>query len=79
MFTMYSKPNCPFCIRAKRLIETETDDELVIIDVEDNPSELRFIKETMGMKTVPVIFDETMDGTFIGGYEALKDYLKYDQ
>jgi len=66
--TIYTTLFCPFCIRAKRLLDMKgvpyTD-----IDVSANPSLRREMEERSGGGyTVPQIF---VDGTPIGGSDEL--------
>jgi glutaredoxin 3 len=74
---IYSKKNCPFCVRAKALLDRKgiSYEE---IDAEGN-DELRFwLAETSGQKTVPQIF---VDGRPLGGFsdiEALDKQGKLD-
>ncbi len=53
--TVYTKRNCPFCVRAKRLLDGKgvAYEE---IDVEGNDDLRIWLAETTGQKTVPQIF-----------------------
>ena len=53
--TVYTKQNCPFCVRAKRLLEKKgvAYEE---IDVEEKDDLRIWLAETTGQKTVPQIF-----------------------
>lgn len=64
---VYSTRTCPYCVRAKRLLEARGI-PFEEIDVSDD-DELRMdlIRRT-GRRTVPQIF---IDGKSIGGYEEL--------
>ena len=68
MITVYSAPNCPYCIRAKALLEdrglnfTEVD----IYDSREAASE--FVQRTNGAKTVPQIL---VGEVIIGGFDDL--------
>jgi glutaredoxin 3 len=64
---VYTTPSCPFCVRAKRLLQARGIPYREI-DVADAP-ELRadLIRRT-GRRTVPQIF---IDGDPIGGFEEL--------
>jgi glutaredoxin-like protein NrdH len=54
MITVYSKPNCPHCVRAKEyLVRNSIPFEMV--DVTQNAEALAFIKEN-GHKTVPQLY-----------------------
>ncbi len=64
---MYSSPTCPYCERAKELLNSlslEYED----VDVDTSPEErVRLIEEHQWM-TIPAIF---IDDTLIGGYDEL--------
>ncbi|HEX9053221.1 MAG TPA: glutaredoxin 3 [Anaeromyxobacter sp.] len=53
--TVYTKHNCPFCVRAKRLLDKKgvAYEE---IDVEGKDDLRIWLAETSGQKTVPQIF-----------------------
>ena len=64
---MYSTAYCPFCMRARQLLE----DKKVIfeeIDVDLNPERRAEMVERSGRRTVPQIF---IDGISIGGWDEL--------
>ena len=64
MITMYSKNNCPFCDRAKALLESKGI-EFKIIKMEDDPGAREFLMD-QGLRSVPQIFN---DGVLLpGGY-----------
>jgi glutaredoxin 3 len=64
---MYTTGTCPFCVRAKRLLEERgiPFDEINVGDDDELRADL--ILRT-GRRTVPQIF---IDGKSIGGYEEL--------
>jgi len=64
---MYTAPSCPFCVRAKRLLEARgiSFDE---IDVAADDTLRAQVMERTGRRTVPQIF---IDGRSIGGFEEL--------
>jgi GrxC family glutaredoxin len=64
---MYTTPSCPFCVRAKRLLEARgiSFDE---IDVAADDTLRAQVMERTGRRTVPQIF---IDGRSIGGFEEL--------
>ena len=67
MITLYSKPNCPFCDRAKIWLE-KNDLAYSVIDVMEDADALEFIKGE-GHKTVPQIYHEGklfVEGGFTG-------------
>ncbi len=64
---IYSKTNCPYCVRAKSLLQREgfTFKEIMITD--DKTRE-EMIAKSGGRMTVPQIF---IDGKHIGGCDDL--------
>lgn len=69
---IYSKDKCSYCVEAKRLL-TENNMPYIELDV-SRPDVLDQLLELIPkVKTVPQIF---IDGTHIGGYTELVDYLK---
>ena len=67
MITVYSKNNCPFCDRAKALLESK-DIPFTVIKMEDEPSAREFLMD-QGLRSVPQIFK---DGVLLpGGYQGL--------
>ena len=70
-FTIYSKSNCPYCIKVKKLL---LDKQSFFVDIscdeyllEDKEGFLSFIKERANKeyKTFPMVFK---DRKFIGGF-----------
>ena len=73
MITIYTKNNCPYCIRAKDLLNKRKL-EYKEINISENPELLEEVLEkSQGMKTMPQIF---IDGKHIGGCD---DLYKYDE
>lgn len=72
IFTVYSRPDCGFCDKAKKLIKSN-EDQYKEINVYEVPGALQYIKDK-GFKTVPQIF---LDNNRIGGYTELLNY--YDE
>lgn len=74
---VYSKPSCPSCVKAKKLL----DDRQIPYEVKDlgvdiQPQELFDLFEAKGLpqpRTAPQIF---LDGKYIGGYEQLVAYIE---
>ena len=67
MITVYSKNNCPFCDRAKALLESK-DIPFTVIKMEDQPDAREFLMD-QGLRSVPQIFK---DGVLLpGGYQGL--------
>jgi glutaredoxin len=67
MITVYSKNNCPFCDRAKALLESK-EIPFTVIKMEDDPAAKEFLMD-QGLRSVPQIFK---DGVLLpGGYQGL--------
>jgi glutaredoxin len=67
VITIYSKNDCPFCDRAKALLESK-DIPFKVIKMEDEPSAREFLMD-QGLRSVPQIFK---DGVLLpGGYQGL--------
>ena len=67
MITVYSKNNCPFCDRAKALLESK-EIPFKVIKMEDEPDAREFLVG-QGLRSVPQIFK---DGVLLpGGYQGL--------
>jgi glutaredoxin 3 len=64
---IYTTPSCPFCVRAKRLLQARgiVYDE---VDVAGNAELRADLVQRTGRRTVPQIF---IDGEPIGGFEEL--------
>jgi glutaredoxin 3 len=65
--TVYSKPQCPYCVRAKRLLEKKgfAYEE---IDVEGNDALRSWLVDKTGQMTVPQIFAGERS---LGGYSDI--------
>ncbi len=68
--TMYTTAICPFCVRAKKLLETKGVDVSKIkeIRVDLEPEKRDEMIEKTGRKTVPQIW---IGETWIGGFDDL--------
>jgi GrxC family glutaredoxin len=67
---MYSTAFCPFCLRAKALLQ-EKGVEFEEIDVMFDPAKrAEMVERSGGGRTVPQIF---IDGVPIGGFDELYD------
>jgi glutaredoxin len=67
MITVYSKSNCPFCDRAKALLESKGVEYKTVSIEEDQDARQHLLD--MGLRSVPQIFNGT---TIIpGGYQGL--------
>lgn len=69
-FIIFSKPDCPWCTRAKELL-LQHDSSYVEIDVTNDETSKIFLKES-NLKSVPQIYH---NGRLVGGYLALENYL----
>jgi glutaredoxin len=73
MFTIYSKPDCVFCKRAKDLLELLGEDfeEFNILEGNNRTN----MNTALGYeaRTVPQIWNDT---TYVGGYTELVEYTK---
>jgi glutaredoxin len=67
MITVYSKNNCPYCTRAKALLELN-DIEYTEINIEQDSNARKRIVEA-GLRTVPQIYID--DQLLPGGYNGL--------
>lgn len=65
---MFKKNPCPYCDRAKNLLDNKGV-QYEVIDLTDKPDELMALKEKTGWMTVPMIF---INEELIGGYSDLK-------
>lgn len=64
---LYSKDGCPFCLRAKALLQFRQI-EYTEIDITSNSVREQEVIERSGRQTVPQIF---IDGKPAGGYDDL--------
>lgn len=67
MITIYTRDNCPFCDRAKSLLESRGV-AYNVIDIEDQPEAREFLID-QGLRSVPQIFNGTT--LLQGGYQGL--------
>jgi len=65
--TIYSTPVCPYCVRAKKLLE-EKGQPYTEIDVSDADARAKLIELSGGRRTVPQIF---IGNRHVGGYDDL--------
>lgn len=66
---MYTKEVCPYCVRAKNLLQSKNI-AFEEIRIDKKPPEFyENLKKQTGWMTVPQIF---INGKMIGGYEDLK-------
>jgi len=69
---VYSKPNCPYCVRAKKLLETRNINYTEkVVGVNTTREEL--LEAAPNARTVPQII---INNDVIGGYEQLVSYME---
>ena len=72
MITVYSKPNCTYCEKAKYLLKSlglEYEEKIVTKDLSIDELYKALGKQ---VRTIPQI---VIDGKHIGGYNELKEYF----
>ena len=71
---IYTLASCPYCIKAKALLDKKNVayEEIEVINFTQEEKE-KFIKKSGGKKTVPQIF---IDNMHVGGCDALFDLEK---
>ena len=77
MYTIYSKPNCSFCLQARDLLEqNKLEFEYKNLGTHYNLDELMTLAPNA--KSFPQIFvvDENGNKELIGGFNNLVEYLK---
>ncbi len=80
MFTVYSKPDCGFCEKAKSLLESKqiSYDEIIVANDRRADDGKKYVtvdelrKLVPNVRSVPQIFKEN---EYIGGYDALRSML----
>ena len=74
MYTIYSKPNCSFCMQARDLLEQNNlDFEYLQLGTHYNLDVLMTLAPNA--KSFPQVFK---DGVLVGGYSDLVEYLKQE-
>ena len=73
--TLYSKPNCPFCVRAKKLLMDKGVEITEVSAVENRDQLIEAVTAATGAapRTVPQIW---LDGQYIGGFTELDAHFK---
>ncbi len=66
---VYSKDYCPYCDRAKALLESKGV-AFEAIELQNHPGEFEKLKARTGLMTVPQIF---IGDELVGGYSDLAD------
>ena len=72
MYTIYSKPNCSYCLQAKQLLE-QNKLEFEYKNLGTHYSLQEFMELFPNARTFPMIVKY---GEVIGGYNDLCEYLK---
>lgn len=69
--TLYTKDTCPYCINAKRLLDSKgvTYTEISVYDM-SSEERAEVAQKTNNYRTVPQIF---IGETFIGGFDNLNE------
>ena len=65
---MYSTGTCPYCIRAKQLLQARGVARIDEIRVDLEPAERQVMMQITGRRTVPQIF---IGDTHVGGHDDL--------
>ncbi|PSW17590.1 glutaredoxin [Photobacterium sanctipauli] len=72
-----TQPNCPFCVRAKAILDERGTEYTTLVLGQDLPKTMMvdFIEQTTGnlVRTVPQII---LDGQYIGGHDDLVAFLE---
>ena len=67
---MYTTQVCPYCIRAKSLLQQRGVEQIEEIRVDLDPSQRQAMMQLTGRRTVPQIF---IGATHVGGCDDLVD------
>lgn len=76
MLTVYSKNNCPFCVRAKQLLESRGV-PFTEVNIEYDPESRKMLLD-QGLRSVPQIFHgfELIPGGFDGLAKQSKEFFE---
>ena len=66
---VYSTNYCPYCVRAKQLLDAKGVDFTEIDVTGNDDARIALVEKSGGRRTVPQIF---IDGNAIGGYDDLR-------
>lgn len=71
---LYTKPNCPYCVKAKALLEKHGISYVERDAVAEREQLIERVTNDTGNapRTVPQIY---LDGAYIGGYDQLNAHL----
>jgi len=65
---MYTTAVCPYCVQAKRILQSKGVTQIEEVRVDANPEERAKMMEITGRRTVPQIF---IGSTHVGGCDDL--------
>ena len=65
---MYTTAVCPYCIRAKQILQSKGVAQIEEIRIDEDPQQRRIMMDTTGRRTVPQIF---IGHTYVGGCDDL--------
>lgn len=78
-YILFVKEACPFCVKAKQLLEERCLPYKQVNFSEQQEDILADIKDAYSWKTVPMIFYRDGDGIeFVGGYTDLTKHVEDD-
>lgn len=75
---MYSKPNCPFCVKAKDWFKEHNVvfEEIILVNPSKETKEA-FFRDAPGARTVPqIIIDDELIGGYTDGLLAKEEHVK---
>ena len=75
MYSIYTRPNCIWCVRAKELL-TRKGISFNDLDITDDNLRSELKSKAPGIKTIPQIFK---DNERIGDYKNLVEHLKKEK
>lgn len=65
---MFSTGVCPYCMRAKQILQSKGVDHIEEIRIDNDPAQRDHMMQTTGRRTVPQIF---IGATHVGGCDDL--------
>lgn len=68
MLTVYTKDYCPYCVKAKLLLNS-LGKEFQEVDITNTPDVMMELAKKSGMRTVPQIY---VDDKCLGGYSDIQ-------
>ncbi len=71
--TLYSTRTCPFCVKAKALLDSKNIKYREIDVTDDDEARKKLVEKANGMRTVPQIF---IGETHVGGCDDLYELEK---